>query len=196
MRKAKKRRYTLKARGEKLAETRARIVEATMQLHQEVGPRHTNISAIAKRAGVERLTVYRHFPDEAAVFAACSQHYTTLNPPPDPAAWADVTDPRERARRALTQLYAYFGRTAEMLNKIYRDADDYPALREIMDGFDAYLGQLGEDLARAWRRDRATANRSHVLRHATKFVTWQSFARDGVINDDTVKLVLAWIDAV
>lgn len=61
-----KRRYVLQVRGERVAETRARIIEAVVQLHGEVGPRHTTVSAIAARAGVQRLTVYRHFQDDAA----------------------------------------------------------------------------------------------------------------------------------
>jgi AcrR family transcriptional regulator len=70
-----------------------------MQLHEEIGPRATTISAIADRAGVQRLTVYRHFPDETAVFQACTAHWLSLNPPPDPADWAGITDPRNRLRK-------------------------------------------------------------------------------------------------
>src|SRR5215475_5402705 len=102
------RRYVLKARRERMAETRAGIVEAIMQLHEEVGPRNTTVSAIAARAGVERLTVYRHFRDEAAMFAACSHRYLELNPPPDPSAWAAESDPERRTRRALAALYSFF----------------------------------------------------------------------------------------
>src|SRR5262245_25004962 len=116
-----KRRYTLRVRQEHLAETRARIVEAIMRLHQEVGPRNTSVSAIAARAGVERLTVYRHFKDEAAMFSACSHRYLELNPPPDPSAWAAESDPEHRARRALEALYSFFGRTSPMFEKVYRD---------------------------------------------------------------------------
>src|SRR5690348_4914006 len=115
----KSRSYVLKARGEHVAETKARIVEAIMRLHGEVGPRNTTISAIADRAGVERLTVYRHFKDEAAMFAACSHRYLELNPPPDLSAWGDETDPARRTRRGLTALYAFFSRTAPMFEKIY-----------------------------------------------------------------------------
>ena len=93
-----KRRYVLQARGDNVAETRARIVQAIMALHQEVGPRKTTVSAIASRAGVERLTVYRHFKGEAEMFAACSERYLELNPPPDPLAWAVEHDPMRRTR--------------------------------------------------------------------------------------------------
>src|ERR687886_2593455 len=99
------RKYQQKRRAEQQAETRRRIVEAMVALHGEVGPARTTIKAIAERAGVERLTVYRHFADEGEIFAACSAHFQTEMPPPDPAAWAGVTDPAERLRAALLAFY-------------------------------------------------------------------------------------------
>src|SRR4051812_13594626 len=105
------RKYEQKRRAEQQAETRRRIVEAMVALHGEVGPARTTISAIAERAGVERLTVYRHFEDETAMFEACSAHFAAeVAPPPDPAAWADMPDPAERLRTALLAFYAYFRR--------------------------------------------------------------------------------------
>src|SRR5215468_5998960 len=191
-----KRRYILRARAGQVTETRARIVEAIMQLHQEVGPRNTTISAIADRAGVERLTVYRHFQDEAAMFAACSHRYLELNPAPDPAAWAGEADPASRARRGLEELYAFFGRTSPMFEKIYRDVGEYVALKKIMDRFDAHLRKLADALAAAWPGDRggdglvpaakAAVRRQVILRHAAKFATWQSLQAEGV--DDSQKI--------
>jgi AcrR family transcriptional regulator len=163
--------YILKARGEHMAETRARIVEAIMRLHGEIGPRKTTVSAIANRAGVERLTVYRHFRDESEMFAACSHRYLELNPPPNPSAWAGEIDPARKTRRGPEDLYAFFARTAPMFEKIYRDVDEYVSLKKIMDQFDAYLRKLADDLAAAWPRDRAAARRRVTLRHAVKFTT-------------------------
>lgn len=191
--KKRKRRYVLRARGEQVAETRARIVQAIMQLHGEVGPRHTTVSAIADRAGVQRLTVYRHFQDDAAMFAACSHRYLELNPPPDPATWASERDPAQRTRHGLEQLYTFFDRTAPMFKKIYRDVGEYAALGKIMDQFDTYLSGLADDLAAAWPRDRATARRQVILRHATKFATWQSLEEDRVENKQKIELMLAWL---
>jgi AcrR family transcriptional regulator len=189
------RRYVLKARREQMAETRARIVEATMRLHGEVGPRHTTISAIAARAGVERLTVYRHFQDEADMFAACSHRYLELNPPPDPAAWAGEPDPAQRARGTLGDLYAFFGRTSPMLEKTYRDVSEFVSLKKIMEGFDAYLRSLADDLAAAWPHDKATARRRVILRHAVKFATWSSLEAEGVGNEQKIALILGWLSA-
>lgn len=188
-----KRPYVLKARGEQMAETRARIVEAMMELHQEVGPSRTTISAVADRAGVERLTVYRHFEDEAAMLAACSHRYLELNPLPDPAAWAGEADPVRRARRGLEELYAFFSRTAPMFDKVYRDVAVSAAVRNAMGQFDAHLRLLAETLASAWPRDKAAARRQMILRHATRFATWQSFEVDGVDNAQKVALLLHWL---
>src|SRR5215210_4510913 len=95
------RKYEQKRRAEQQAETRRRIVEAMVALHRELGPARTTITAIAERAGVERLTVYRHFADETAMFQACSAHFATKVAPPDPAEWAGVAEPAERLRAAL-----------------------------------------------------------------------------------------------
>jgi AcrR family transcriptional regulator len=188
-----KRRYQLRARGEQVAKTRARIVEAIMRLHEEVGPRHTTVSAIAARADVERLTVYRHFQDEAAMFTACSHRYMELNPPPDPAAWAGESDPAQRTRLGLADLYAFFGRTAPMFEKIYRDVGEFVSLKKIMEQFDAHLRSLADDLGAAWPRDKAAAPRRAILRHAVKFATWQSLEAEGVENEQKIELMIAWL---
>jgi Transcriptional regulator len=104
------RRYELKQRAASLAQTRQRIVDATVALHGSVGPARTTISAIAELAGVQRLTVYRHFPDELALFQACSGHWATLHPAPDPATWAEVADPAERLGGALREPTPITGR--------------------------------------------------------------------------------------
>jgi AcrR family transcriptional regulator len=194
--KKSKRRYVLRARAGQVAETRARIVEAIMGLHEEVGPRNTTVSAIAARAGVERLTVYRHFQDEASMFAACSHRYLELNPPPDPAAWAAEPEPARRVRRGLEELYAFFARTSSMFEKIYRDLGEHPALKKIMDRFDAHLRNLADALAAAWPASKQTARVRVVLRHATKFATWQSLQAEGVDDRQKIALIIQWISAV
>src|SRR5919107_5906511 len=111
----KPRKYEKKRRAEQESETRQRILEAMVDLHREVGPARTTISAIAERAGVERLTVYRHFPDERSMFEACTTHYATEVPQPDPASWADIDDPAERLRAVLLNFYDYYRRAEDVL---------------------------------------------------------------------------------
>src|SRR5215831_10893429 len=98
-----KRPYRMKRRAELEEQTRTRITESAVALHEELGPARTSISAIAERAGVRRSTVYRHFPDDDSLFAACSSHWRAANPPPDLGAWAAIADPAERTRTALAE---------------------------------------------------------------------------------------------
>src|SRR5690606_11521663 len=55
--------------------TRLRITEAAVELHGSVGPARTTVTEIAERAGVSRMTVYKHFPSDRDLFVACSTHW-------------------------------------------------------------------------------------------------------------------------
>ena len=144
--------YTLRKRAQKQEETRARIIEAVVALHQEVGPLHTTISAVAERAGVERLTVYRHFPDEPSLFAACSSHYMAGHHPPNPATWMAIADPRERTQTALTALYSYYREVAPMFATVLRDAPRIPALQPFVTPHYAYLESIRYGLYEGFAR--------------------------------------------
>ena len=122
-------RYELNQRAQAMADTRRRITRATVELHQTLGPARTSVSEIARRAGVDRVTVYRHFPDDAALFAACSTDFRARNPLPDTAGWSKLADPRQRLRRGLRDLYGYYEQTEPMLANVIRDAEHMPALR-------------------------------------------------------------------
>src|SRR5438093_28243 len=125
--------YRLGKRAERQAETRRRIVEAALELHMTVGPRDTTVSAIAERAGVERLTVYRHFPDEKRLFAACTAHYMSLHPPPDPHSWSGIHDPGQRLRRGLSEQYAWFADNERRQASILRDVEAVRARHSLPD---------------------------------------------------------------
>ena len=175
-----KRKYELKKRAEQVGETRQRITEATVELHRTVGPAATQISEIARRAGVQRVTVYTHFPDEAALFAACSAHWRALHPAPDPAPWLAVSDSGERLRLGLRELYAWFRETEPMTANILRDADLVPAMRPfVVDGLGGYLETacriLGEPI-RSGLRGRRRARVDAALRAATDFNLWRRLA--------------------
>src|SRR5678809_1393804 len=128
----KPRTYQKRRRAEQEAETRQRIVEAMVDLHREVGPARTTISAIAERAGVERLTVYRHFPEERSMFEACTSHYATHVPGPDPSAWIGIEDPAERLGAALLSFYDYYRRSEDVLTHAVRDLPQLPALAAVL----------------------------------------------------------------
>src|SRR4051794_33327012 len=123
--------YRQKRRAEHQAETRQRIIEAAVALHLERGPAQTSINAVAERAGVNRVTVYRHFPDARTLLEACSLHARRLNPPPDLERWRQIEDPRRRTEVALTQLYDYFRRTEAAWSNVLRDAELAPLVKEM-----------------------------------------------------------------
>lgn len=179
------RRYELKKRAETQERTRQRIVEAAVALHEEVGPARTTVSAIAERAGVQRLTVYRHFPDEESVFRACTGHWYDENPPPDPAAWAALGDPEARLRLALGEIYDWYRHNEAMLDKGARDAQLLPTLAGVVAERQApYWREARQILAAGWDSDGTRQPLvSAAIGHATTFSTWQSLARQQGLSD-------------
>lgn len=193
----KTRRYQQKRRAQQQAQTRDRIVAATMALHEALGPRAASISAIAEKAGVQRLTVYRHFPDEDSLFAACTGRWIAENPPPAPDAWSEVTAPRERLRTALRHLYAYYQRTARMWSASYRDRDAVPALEAPMAAFEAHLDAIRDDLIAALTLpSSARKPAAATLGHALQFSTWVTLSRQGMGGAAMAGLVEQWLDGV
>jgi AcrR family transcriptional regulator len=179
------RKYELKERAAAQAQTRQRIVDATVTLHGSVGPAKTTISAIAELAGVQRLTVYRHFPDERTLFQACSGHWALLHPVPDPVTWARVADPAERLGVALRELYAHHRATEQMTSNVRRDLPDLPAMQEIAASRAPYWQTVRAVLDRGWKtRGRRRALVRAVVGHAVEFETWRSLTRDEGLADD------------
>jgi AcrR family transcriptional regulator len=180
-----KRRYEKKRRAELEAETRRRITETAVDLHGTVGPAHTSISAIAARAGVRRSTVYRHFPDEEALFDACSSHWSESNPPPDLEGWANLDDPDERLRAALTELYAFYRRTAAMLENLYRDERTMPHVQDRFRAFHEYMAAARDTLLRGYSaRGRHRDELRAAIGHALAFSSWRSLTRDEGLDDE------------
>ena len=180
--------YRKRRRAELEEETRRRITEATVALHGTVGPARTTVSAIAERAGVQRATVYRHFPDERALIGACSAHWNAANPRPDIAGWAAVEDPDDRLRSALSELYAWYDRTEYMVERITRDAAVVEPLREAMGRaagwYEAATGVLAEGRPGDAARARA------AIAHALAFDTWRSLVRrQGLAPEEAVELM-------
>ena len=177
-----------------VAETRQRIVEATVELHGTVGPARTTIAGIAEQAGVTRLTVYRHFPDLDALFAACSSHWYAQQPSrPDPVAWQAISDPTERLRAGLSDLYRFFRNGAPTLILIYADWDALPPRlqQENLARNAALRDALVDAFPRASKRLRA------VVGHATAFATWRSLCHDNGLSDKAaVDVMTALILAV
>lgn len=190
-----KRPYELKRRAEAMEQTRRRIAEATLDLHATVGPARATISAIAEYAGVERTTVYRHFPDDLSLFRACVNHGLQIHPGPDPSAWAGTADPEERVRQGLGELYAYYGRTERLWFNVTRDLPGLPGLRQANAeaGVFEYFASITATLLQPWR---ARGRRRRLLRaalaHAVDFQTWHSLTRrQGLDDGEAIEVALA-----
>jgi AcrR family transcriptional regulator len=182
--------YTKTRRAELEQQTRERITEAAVELHGSLGPARTTIRAIAQRADVQRATVYRHFPDEEALFAACSAHWRAQNEPPDLAAWAAIRDPAARLAVALSELYAWYARTRRMLELLIRDRPLVPAMQSQF-RLPGYL-EAAADVLLAGRPERGAARRRAraALGHAVAFETWLSLVRQqGLTSAEAIRLM-------
>src|SRR6266511_25679 len=158
------RRYELKQRAQRQADTRRRILEATVELHVERGLVATQITDIAQRAGVDRVTVYRHFPDLASLFKACAAHYYSAHPLPDPTAWAAIGD---------AQVLGHLG-VGRRLLALQRDA--------------------AQVLASGWSpADQHQPALAATIRVAVDFHTWQCLVGErGLSEQAAVELAVTW----
>jgi AcrR family transcriptional regulator len=172
-----KRKYELKARAEKQADTRRRITEATVALHEEVGPARTTVAEVARRAGVTRLTVYNNFPEERELFAACQGHWMALHPLP-------ALDPSEGAETVLSLLYAWYRQTARMAENVRRDRASVPALDALMnDTGDARMAELAQALGGG-----------PLISLALDFWTWRRLVAEGLDDDGAAALMARAIE--
>lgn len=193
----RKRKYEKKARAEAEAQTRRRITESAVELHGSLGPARTSMSAVAEHAGVRRSTLYRHFPDERALFGACSAHWGAENPPPDIGAWAAIEDPDERLAAALSDLYAYYRRAGGMIDKLLRDEGTVPVVAEQFAPFHQFLTAATDLLAsgRGLRGNAAKRTRA-AIGHALAFRTWQDLTeKQGLSDDQAAELMSRSVDA-
>ena len=181
----------MRRRAEQVDQTHQRIVEATVDLHGSIGPAATTIAGIAEKAGVTRLTVYRHFPDEEALFGACSAHWISRQQLPDPAAWAQIGDPVARLRAGLADLYRFYRAGAGMLANLYRDFDALPeAHRQVLRDSERHnrdvLAAPFDGTGQSDRQMRA------VIGHAISFWTWRSLCADqGLSDSEAVQVMTA-----
>jgi AcrR family transcriptional regulator len=197
--KTKARKYELKARAESQERTRLRIAAAAAGLHAEVGPAETTVAEIARRAGVSRLTVYKHFPDEAALYPACSAHYLAEHPLPDFGAALAPEDPVERVRSLLRAVYAdWYRQWPGMMRNLQRDRRSIPVLDEFMrKNSDVALGGLAEALAAGFELDDSDAARLRsIVLVALDFWTWDRLTAEGLDDEDAAELMTDAVAAV
>ncbi len=183
------RKYQLKVRAQRQEETRRRIVDAALELHRTVGPARTGVSAVAARAGVQRHTFYRYFPDELSLLKACTERGFSLNPPPDPQDWLDISDPWVRLRSGLAEAYAFYRRNEALMSNVLRDAAVMGPPVGV--GILKHRATMLEVLARGWSlKNRHQLLLLAVLRLALDFQTWRSLVRQSGLDDSEAIEVL------
>ena len=187
----KKRKYELKVRAERQRETRERIVAACAALHEEVGPARTTVAEMARRAGVQRLTVYNNFPDEMELYAACQGHFFAAHPQPDPTPALALEDPAARLHAVLSGLYAWYRDGRQTIANVLRDRALVPAMDAMLaDGFDRQLAALGEALVAGWSpSDEVKRRLSATIAVALDFWTWERMADMGVDDAAAAELM-------
>lgn len=181
------RKYELKRRAERQVQTRRRIAEAALELHTLLGPARTTVSAIAERAGVQRHTFYRHFPDELSLGLACSRLHVERDPPPDPEPWAAIKDPSARLRAALTAIYGYFERNELLLANVMRDAQIDPPTAQVVE---LRFGPWAERVRQILREPLpAREGVRAVLDLALDFHAWRCLRQSGLSASEAAELM-------
>ena len=174
--------------------TRERITHAAVELHGTIGPAATTMSAVAELAGVTRATLYRHFPNEEALFTACSTDWLAANPRPDPAGWAAIADPVRRLAAALAELYAYYRSTEQMRSNLLRDIDVIP--EKFRPGIVAFPLTAVHVLEAGWPGQRESRLRHAAIGHAVGFETWRSLAKEGLADEEAAELMVRFVSCI
>ena len=182
--------YTLKKRAEQQAETRQRIIDAAIDLHTEIGPAKTTFSMVAEKAGVQRHTLYAHFPDERALVMACSGHMQEQSPPPDAEKWRGIKDRRERLSTGLSEIYGWFEKHAQLLSSVLRDAEHYALVQEVSKLRYAPAIDLWHEVLEAGMKDKQRA----MVNLALSFYTWRTLTRDSGLK--TSAAVTQMVEAI
>lgn len=171
--------------------TRLRITESAMALHGSLGPSRTSISSIAEHAGVRRSTVYRHFPDEASLFDACTSHWFAMHPLPDLGRWATMKDADQRLKIGLRELYGWYRGVERMMLNVLRD-EEMPIVREKVAGYRFYLEEARKVLLQGRSGRKGALQRiGPALGHALAFSTWQSLAGEQGLDDEACAELMA-----
>jgi AcrR family transcriptional regulator len=174
--------------------TRERITHAAVELHRTIGPAATTMSAVAQLAGVTRATLYRHFPNETALFTACSSDWLAANPRPDPAGWVAIDDPVRRLGAALAELYAYYRSTEQMRSNLLRDIDVIP--EKFRPGIVAFPLTTVQVLEAGWPEQPESRLRHAAIGHAVGFETWRSLAREGLTDAEAAELMVRFVTCI
>lgn len=182
---SQRRPYELKARAESQQRTRERIAAAAAELHQQQGVAQTTVADIARRAGVQRLTVYNHFANLSELLPACSAHYRGQHPQPSFEEALALEDPAARVHAVLRDLYGWYRDNEPMMLNVHGERGAVPELDAWMtQSADQQLAERTLALARGFRRKGARATRLRALiALSLDFWTWRRLAHEGLDDE-------------
>lgn len=193
--KIRKRAYRQAQRADKTAETHRMLTKAAFELHATVGPARTTVSAIAERAGVQRLTVYRHFPDDAAIFAACTAYSVEHDPPPNPDLWSRIVNPRDRVTAALRDLYGYYAKNRQLLSNVYRDGE-LPVVAASLTQWHQVLERCVGILMEGHPATADPRRLKAAIGHVLDFATWRSLTEtQGLDQATSIPMAAGFIES-
>ena len=187
----------MRRRLESLEDTRRRITAAAFHLHATLGPSRTTIRAIADGAGVQRHTVYAHFPDLGTLYLACTEHGIRVTGMPAPDPWARIADPTDRLRLGLTELFGWYRANERMLHNVLYDVDP-AAPPTAPDLFDLRMASLCDAISDGWSVavEGTGPTLLVVLAHAMTFETWRSLTGAGLTDEQAVDLLLSIVSGL
>ncbi len=191
------RRYTMTRKMALAAETRQRIVAATLRLHGQSGIFGTSWKDIATEANVSVGTVYRYFPTLDQLLPACGDLLMERVQPPQPESIADIlgdaTLPAERIKRVADALFAFYERGGSHLDADLRERE-LPAVREWEEFLRTMVaGFIGEALT-GFRPDTITISKLSFL---FDFPTFRAMRIRGIAATDAsriaAEMAIAWL---
>jgi len=189
--------YDRRRRDEAMAATRARIVDAIVALHAEVGPSRTSYAMIARRADVAIPTVYKHFPDLAGMFAACIGHASAGVPALGPDLFAKAITAADRLALLIPALFERHRHFAPWLRWSRREAHLLPDMA-------VYFTRMRE---RHLQLIRAALEPAHgarpprplvaIIEALTAFDAWQTLTTEnGLSSDEAADAVVDAVTAI
>jgi AcrR family transcriptional regulator len=191
------RKYDMSKRAAAVEDTKRRIVEATMSLHDEQGISATSWDQIAERAGVGVGTVYRHFPSYDELLPACGAPTLARLAPPDPAHAPELFDGAaatdERLRRLVDEVFGIYERGAIVVETIRRERDVHPNVAEAEDVIESSIDSLVRE---ALRPLEPSAARRRTVRALVDVRTWSALEHAGhsprSAREAVTELLRAW----
>jgi AcrR family transcriptional regulator len=177
-------------RATAVADTRARIVAATVEAHRELGIQPTSWDEIARRAGVGVGTVYRHFRSLDELLADCGRivEETMALPTPDEIARAfdGARSLRARVQRLVQLVFDIYERAAPFIHNIRDERKRLPQLEPWHQMIESTLEAL---IREALGPVGPNPAQTEIARALIDLGSWQAFKQRDLVSDEIVETV-------